>query len=87
MYLKQVPIKKTGRIFLSIAEKYRDPVKKYSTDRTIMSLGYLDELQKIYPDPIKHFKKVAREMTEEKDAEKKVTLAINMDEQMPENTK
>ena len=87
MYLKQVPIKKTGRTFLSIAEKYRNPVKKYSTDRTVMSLGYLDELEKIYPDPIAHFKKVAREMTEEKNAEKKVTLPINMDEQMPENTK
>ena len=34
-----------------------------STDRTVKSLGYLDELEKKYDDPIAHFKEVARKMT------------------------
>ena len=74
--------KKTGRTYLSIAQKYRDPIKKTSTDRTILSLGYLDELEKEYNDPIAHFKEVARKMTEEENARKKLTLSINMDEQL-----
>ena len=82
MYLKQMTNKKTGRTYLSIAQKYRDPFKKTSTDRTILSLGYLDELEKEYNDPIAHFKEVARKMTEEENARKKLTLSINMDEQL-----
>ena len=63
LYLKQANNKKTGRTYLSIAQKYWDPVKKTSTDRSIESLGYLDELEKVYDDPITHFKEVARKMT------------------------
>ncbi|MCK9223271.1 MAG: hypothetical protein PHV61_05920 [Limnochordia bacterium] len=44
--------------------------------------GYLDELEKEYDDPVAYFKEVARRMTEEEDAEKKVTLSINMDEKL-----
>jgi len=86
LYLKQVYNKKTGRTYLAIAQKYRDPIKKTSTDRTIQSLGYLDELQKKYSDPIKHFKEVARKMTEKENAEKKVTLSFNMGEQLAQDT-
>ena len=80
MYLKKNYKKETGRTYLSIAQKYRHPVKKVSTDRTIQSLGYLDELKKKYSDPVAHFKEVARKMTEEENAKKKLTLKINMDE-------
>ena len=80
MYLKKNYKKETGRTYLSIAQKYRHPVKKVSTDRTIQSLGYLDELGKKYSDPVAHFKEVARKMTEEENAKKKLTLKINMDE-------
>lgn len=86
MYLKQVYNKKTGRTYLAIAQKYRDPIKKTSTDRTIKSLGYLDELQKKYPDPISHFKDVARKMTEKENSKKKVTLSFNMNEQIAQGT-
>ncbi len=82
MYLKKSYNKDTGRTYLSIAQKYRHPVKKVSTDRTVKSLGYLDELEKKYDDPIAHFKKVARKMTEEDNARKKVTLNINMDQEL-----
>ena len=86
MYLKTMFNKKTGRTYLAIAHKYRNPIKKTSTDRTIQSLGYLDELQKKYDDLIAHFKEVARKMTEEENAKKKLILTINMDEQLAQGT-
>jgi len=82
MYLKKNYNKESGRTYLSIAQKYRHPIKKVSTDRNIESLGYLDELEKKYEDPIAHFKEVARKMTEEDNAKKKVVLNINMDEEL-----
>jgi len=87
LYLKKNYNKETGRTYLFIAQKYRHPVKKVSTDRTIKSLGYLDELEKKYDDPIAHFKKVARKMTEEENAKKRITLKINMDEALPEGSR
>ena len=80
MYLKKTYRKESGRTYLVIAQKYRNPKTNVSTDRTIKSLGYLDELEKKYDDPVAHFKKVARRMTEEENARKKLTLKINMDE-------
>ena len=66
MFLKKVP-QKNGRIYLSIAKNYRrDGMTR--TD-TIKGLGYLDELEKQYDDPIAFFKNMAKEMTEhEKEA-------------------
>jgi transposase len=46
----------------------------------------LDELEKEYEDPIAHFKEVAKKMTEEENAKKKLTLSINMDEQLAQGT-
>lgn len=86
MYLKKTYRKESGRTYLVIAQKYRNPVTKISTDKTIQSLGYLDELEKEYDDPIKHFKEVARKMTEKDDAEKKVILSFNMNEQLSLDT-
>jgi transposase len=82
MYLKKSYNKVTKRTYLSIAQKYRHPVKKVATDRNVKSLGYLDELEKVYDDPVAHFKEVARKMTEEDNAKRKVTLKINMDEEL-----
>jgi hypothetical protein len=47
--------RKNGRIYLSIEKAYRDADGKPRA-KTIKSLGYLDELEKIYDDPIAHFK-------------------------------
>ena len=33
--------------------------------KTVEKLGYLDELEKLYPDPIAHFKALAKERTRE----------------------
>lgn len=86
MYLKKTFRKESGRTYLVIAQKYRNPRTNTSTDRTIKSLGYLDELEKEYDDPIAHFKEVARRMTEEENAKRKLTLSINMDEELSPGT-
>ena len=87
MYLKKTYRKQSGRTYLVIAQKYRHPKTNVSTDRTIKSLGYLDELEKKYDDPVAHFKKVALKMTEEENAKKKVALKINMKEELPKDSK
>jgi len=82
MYLKKSYNRQSGRTYLSIAQKYRHPVKKVSTDRNVKSLGYLDELEKKYDDPIAHFGQLAKKMTQQDNARKKVVLNINMDEEL-----
>ncbi|MDD4422688.1 MAG: IS1634 family transposase [Eubacteriales bacterium] len=86
IYLKKTYRKQSGRTYLVIAQKYRNPKTNISTDRTIKSLGYLDELEKEYDDPIAHFQEVARKMTEEENRKKKLNLLINMGEQLTEQT-
>jgi transposase len=86
LYLKKTYRKESGRTYLVIAKKYRNPKTNISTDRTVESLGYLDELQKEYDDPITHFQEVARKMTEEENAKKRLTLTIDMDEKLPPGT-
>jgi hypothetical protein len=60
MHLKVGTI--NGRKYLSIAHGFRDAQTGKSRTKTIKSLGYLDNLQKEYPDPISHFKRVVGEM-------------------------
>jgi len=78
--------RKTGRTYLSIVKNYRDKETGISKTATIKSLGYLDDLEKEYDDPIAHFKEVARQMTEEENSKKKLTLSINMDEKLSPDT-
>ena len=86
MYLKKTYRKESGRTYLVIAQKYRNPETNTVSDRTVKSLGYLDELEKQYDDPVAHFKEVARKMTEEEKAKKKLTLNISMDEELDQDT-
>lgn len=64
MYLKKEK-RKNGRINLSIYKSYRDPITKRVRTKSIKNLGFLDELEMIYDDPIFHFENVAKIMTEE----------------------
>jgi len=52
MYLRKVKDKKTGRIYLSIVQSFREKGSKYPKAITVKSLGYLDDLEKLYDDPI-----------------------------------
>jgi transposase len=72
MFLGKLYEKKTGRVRLKIVEAYR--LNGKPKQRMIQDLGYLDELQKLYPDPIAHFRNVAQQMTAEKKAHKESRL-------------
>lgn len=70
-----------GRKYLSIVRGYRDPVTKKVKHKSIKSLGYLDDLQKQYPDPIVHFRQVVDEMNEkETEATRDLTISLRKDE-------
>jgi len=74
LYLKKTTRKFDERVYLSIVDGFHDPQKKHTRTKTIKSLGFLDELQKEYPDPIAHFKNVVDEMNKEKKNQ-----VVNMD--------
>ena len=68
--------RKDGRVYLALAEGYRKDGKV--RHRTVESLGYLDELQKTYDDPIAHFKQVCEEANAAARAERQgVQIAIH----------
>ena len=62
--------KQKQRTYLTIAHSYRNPETKKNQTKIIQSLGYLDELEQTYPDPIAHFKQIAKQMNEEEKAKK-----------------
>lgn len=77
MYLKKSTSSKTGRTQLSIVHGYRDKEGK-TRQKTIKTIGYLDDLKKDYDDPISHFKRIAKEMDRaRKDKSNNITLSIS----------
>ncbi|MFP3154895.1 IS1634 family transposase [Lachnospiraceae bacterium ZAX-1] len=76
MYLKQSRYK-SGRTFLSIVHGFWDPDTKQSRTRTVTKLGYIDELEKEYADPLAHFREVAKQMTDERNTNKNITLTLD----------
>ena len=61
-----------GKDYLFIAHGYRNPISKRSKVKVIKTLGYFDDLKKVYPDPIAHFKNVAAEMNKDETAKKEI---------------
>ena len=59
MYLRKNSCK-NGRIFLTFVQGYRDEFGKVK-QRTVENIGYLDELEKQFENPIEHFKNIAKE--------------------------
>jgi transposase len=82
MNLRQTTNKQNDRVYLSIVKGYRDKDTGKSRSKTVKSLGYLDELLKQYDDPVAYFQELARQMTEEENAKNKLTLSLNMGEQL-----
>lgn len=83
MFLRKSTNKKTGRTYLSIVHGFRD---KYGSSRskTIKSLGYLDELEKKYDDPISYFTAEARRMDEQRLVDNaSISFTIAKDELIP----
>ncbi len=67
MYLKKTP-QKNGRIFLSIVDGYYDKEKGHARTVTIEKVGYLDDLEKQYEDPIAIFTAKVAALKKEKTA-------------------
>lgn len=82
MYLKKTKTK-NGRIHLSIVDSYYDKTKKYARQFTVESIGYLDEAEKIYEDPIAHYNsRVAQLKQEKKEKQTPIQLALSVDESL-----
>ncbi|MGI6164648.1 MAG: IS1634 family transposase [Limnochordia bacterium] len=64
-----------GRVYLSFVQGYR--VDGKVRHKTIEKIGYLDELEKIYDDPIAHFKAVAKERSLSNPVTQKIEVAVN----------
>lgn len=78
MFLRKMKNKKTGRTYLSIVHNYRDKETKKTKSKTIKSLGYLDELEKQYDDPIAHFQAEIKQMNKERE-EERASISINIE--------
>lgn len=68
MRLKVIPTKTDKKLYL--VKTIKKPGAKYTTTKAVECFGSLSELEKIYDDPIAHFKEVARQRTEEEKARK-----------------
>jgi len=81
MFLRKTPSKTTGRTFLAIAHGYRD-IDGKSKQKTVQKIGYLDQLEKEYDDPIAHFTAVAAAMEKERQASKKINITLDSGTQL-----
>src|SRR5690554_1949185 len=80
MFLKKDK-RPNGRLYLSIVEGYRDPHTKKAKQRKVRSIGFLDDLEKEYDDPITFFTNLAKEMTENaKEKELSLDFSFSPDE-------
>lgn len=84
MYLHKMK-KSNGDIYLTIREKYYVP-KKGSRERIVERPGCISLLKEKYDDPIAFFTQRAKEMTEQKKAEKSVSITIDRSEKMSTET-
>ena len=84
MFLRRNYSHKTGRTHLAIVQGYRDTDGK-NKHKTIQTVGYLDELQKQYPDPIAHFTEIAKQMDNERLANRNITINLNLTAQLNRN--
>jgi hypothetical protein len=81
MFLRKNYSRKTGRTHLAIVHGYRDTDGK-NKHKTIKTLGYLDELQKQYTDPITHFTEIAKQMNCERLVSRNITINIDLTAQL-----
>lgn len=72
--------------YLVIEEKYRDKEKKQARTKHHKTLGYVHNLQNEFPDPISHFKEVVAQMNADKKENKKLTLEIDLNEKLTDES-
>jgi len=78
MYLKKSM--SNGKPYLSFVQGYRQGGKV--KQKTVEKLGYLEDLEKEYPDPIAHFRQVAKERSGSEASQK--TLELNLLAKLPD---
>lgn len=81
MFLKSITKNNVTRLYF-YESYYKD---KKSKQRMVRSLGRLDELKKIYSDPIAHFEKLAKKETLEQKESKNISLNIDLSEAFTED--
>ena len=85
MYLMITP-KPNGRKYLMIVQGFRNSEGK-PRKKTVKSIGYLDELEKEYEDPIAYFKAEAKRMDEERKADNaSYTFTVEKQDTIPVGT-
>lgn len=84
-YRLEVRNQKKGT-YLLIEEKYRDKEKKQARTKHHKTLGYVHDLQKEFPDPVAHFKEVVAQMNAEEKGNRKITLEIDLNEKLPDES-
>ena len=75
------------RKYLSIQKSFWNKETKSRTSTTIMSLGFLDVLEKEFDDPISHFKELAKTMTVQENETRHILIDIDMNEELPDNAR
>jgi len=83
-YRLDVKKKKKGQ-YLTIENKYWDKEKKRSVTKHEKSLGYVEDLQKDYPDPVAYFREEIKQMNAERREQSKMNMVIDMSEELSPN--
>jgi hypothetical protein len=73
VYLKKT--RTNSRVYLSFVQGYRSNGKVKS--KTIEKIGYLDDLEKLYDDPIAHFTAIAKERNLADTPERSIEVSLN----------
>lgn len=74
--------RKDGRIYLYLEKSYRDKTTGMTRHTLVQSLGYVDELEKQFPDPIAHFREEARRRTLEEKTKRHTVMNIDLEESL-----
>lgn len=84
MFVQVIPEKRTGRRLIVFVEGYREGGKV--RQRMVRKIGYADEFEHLYADPISHFKAVAKkESLEMKQKAKPIMIELSADGLLPFN--
>ena len=81
MHVKTITAKGVSRLYIYETYYDKDPAtgKPRVRSKMIESLGRLDDLKKIYDDPVAHFKAVCEQRTLEKKKNRSISLTIDLD--------
>jgi transposase len=76
---------RNGRKYLYIEKGYRGKDGKVKK-KNVLTIGYADQYENEFEDPVAHFREVAKKMTGEEKRERSVSLPVNMKEELPQGS-